>query len=44
MMRLATYNDKVVMNMITKVGFNRLRPSMGGGEWKPSRSREARVP
>ena len=30
MMRLATYNDKVVMNVIIKIGFNRLCPSLGG--------------
>ena len=30
-MRLATYNDTVVVNMITKVEINRLCPSMGGG-------------
>ena len=31
MMRFATYSDKVIMNMITKIGFNSLCPSMGGG-------------
>ena len=30
MMSMATYNDKVVMNMITNIGFNRLCPSVGG--------------